>query len=386
MPVYLDHNATTPLDARVLEAMLPYLTEHHGNPSSAHRFGRVAQAAIDRAREQVAELVNAHPGQVIFTSGGTEANNLAIKGVAALNINNDNAGCMAIGATEHPSVRETAAALEKHGWQIRQLPVDDQGRLVDAEIDQILKVRPVVVSVMWANNETGVLQDIAALSAKARAHGALLHTDAVQAAGKIEVDFSVSGAHMMSLSAHKICGPKGVGALIVDKTVELEPLLHGGGQEKDRRSGTENVAGIVGFGAAATLAKTRLADYGARAALLRDRLESDLRTLGGIEIFGAAAIRLPNTVCFAAVGIDGETLLLNLDRAGIAVSSGSACASTNREPSPVLKAMGIDADLALGAIRVSLGSGNAENDIETFVAVLAAQLRQLRRMAGRAVG
>jgi cysteine desulfurase len=258
--------------------------------------------------------------------------------------------------------------------------------LVDAEVDRILKIRPVMVSAMWANNETGVLQDIAALSARARAVGALLHTDAVQAAGKIEVDFSVSGAHMMSLSAHKIGGPKGVGALIVDKTVELEPLLHGGGQEKDRRSGTENVAGIVGFGAAASLAKTQLADYGARTALLRDRLESDLRALGGIEIFGVTAMRLPNTACFAAVGIDGETLLLNLDRAGIAVSSGSACASTNREPSPVLQAMGVDEDLALGAIRVSLGSGNAENDIETFVAVLAAQLRQLRRMAGRAVG
>ena len=382
MPVYLDHNATTSLDALVLEEMLPYLTVHHGNPSSAHRFGRVAQAAIDKAREQVADLVNAHPRQVIFTSGGTEANNLAIKGVAALG----KPGCMAIGATEHPSVGEAAAALGKHGWQIRHLPVDDQGRLIDEEVDQVLKFRPALVSVMWANNETGVLQDIAALSTRMRANGALLHTDAVQAAGKTEVDFPASGAHMMSLSAHKICGPKGVGALIVDKTVELEPLLHGGGQEKGRRSGTENVAGIVGFGAAASLAKTRLADYGARTALLRDRLESDLRALGGIEIFGAAAKRLPNTTCFGAVGIDGETLLLNLDRAGIAVSSGSACASTNREPSPVLQAMGVDADLALGAIRVSLGSGNTENDIGTFVAALAAQLRQLRRMAGLAVG
>ena len=382
MPVYLDHNATTSLDALVLEEMLPYLTVHHGNPSSAHRFGRVAQAAIDKAREQVADLVNAHPRQVIFTSGGTEANNLAIKGVAALG----KPGCMAIGATEHPSVGEAAAALGKHGWQIRHLPVDDQGRLIDEEVDQVLKFRPALVSVMWANNETGVLQDIAALSTRMRANGALLHTDAVQAAGKTEVDFPASGAHMMSLSAHKICGPKGVGALIVDKTVELEPLLHGGGQEKGRRSGTENVAGIVGFGAAASLAKTRLADFGARTALLRDRLESDLRALGGIEIFGAAAKRLPNTTCFGAVGIDGETLLLNLDRAGIAVSSGSACASTNREPSPVLQAMGVDADLALGAIRVSLGSGNTENDIGTFVAALAAQLRQLRRMAGLAVG
>ncbi len=382
MPIYFDHNATTPLDARVLESMLPYLTEHHGNPSSAHRFGRVARAAIDKAREQVAELVNAHPGQVIFTSGGTEANNLAIKGVAALN----RPGYMAVGATEHPSVSEAATALEKTGWQILSLPVDDQGRLHDAKVDSILNLGPTLVSVMWANNETGVVQDIAALSPRVRACGAWLHTDAVQAAGKIEIDFAASGAHMMSLSAHKINGPKGVGALIVDKTVELEPLLHGGGQEKDRRSGTENVAAIVGYGAAASLAKAQLADYGAHMACLRDQLESELRALGGIEIFGAAAARLPNTVCFGAVGVDGETLLLNLDRAGIAVSSGSACASTNREPSPVLRAMGVDPDLALGAIRVSLGSGNTKNDIDAFVAALAGQLRQLRRMAGRAVG
>ena len=382
MPIYLDHNATTPLDARVLEAMLPYLTEHHGNPSSAHRFGRVARAAIEKAREQVADLVNAHPRQVIFTSGGTEANNLAIKGVAALN----RPGCMAIGATEHPSLSAAATALEKSGWQILSLPVDDRGRLLDAEVDSVLNLGPALISVMWANNETGVVQDIAALSAKVRACGAWLHTDAVQAAGKIEVDFAASGAHMMSLSAHKINGPKGAGALIVDKTVELEPLLHGGGQEKDRRSGTENVAGIVGYGAAASLAQARLADFGTHMARLRDQLESELRALGGIEIFGAAAARLPNTVCFGAVGVDGETLLLNLDRAGIAVSSGSACASTNREPSPVLRAMGVDPDLALGAIRVSLGSGNTKSDIDAFVAALAGQLRQLRRMAGRAIG
>ena len=382
MPVYLDHNATTPLDTRVLEAMLPYLTEHHGNPSSAHRFGRVARAAVDKAREHVAELVNAQPGQVIFTSGGTEANNLAIKGVTVMN----KPGWLAIGATEHASVTEAAVSLKSDGWQVSQFPVDDQGCLIEAEIDSILSLCPTLVSVMWANNETGVVQDIAALSGRMRARGALIHTDAVQAAGKIEVDFAASGVHMMSLSAHKIHGPKGVGALIVDKSVELEPMLHGGGQEKDRRSGTENVAAIVGFGAAASLAKARLADYSARVMSMRNRLESELRALGGIEIFGATAERLPNTVCFGAVGIDGETLLLSLDRAGIAVSSGSACASTNRAPSPVLQAMGIDADLSLGAIRVSLGSGNTDNDIDAFVAALAAQLQQLRRMAGRAVG
>jgi cysteine desulfurase len=382
MPVYLDHNATTPLDPRVLEAMLPYLTVHHGNPSSTHRFGRAARAAIDRAREQVAALVNAHPGQVVFTSGGTEANNQAIKGMAPIA---RKAG-VAIGATEHPSVAEPAASLKAAGWPVTVLPVDRDGRVRGDAAESLRSLRPALVSVMWANNETGVIQDIAALAAQARAGGAWLHTDAVQAAGKIEVDFAASGAHLMSLSAHKINGPKGVGALIVDGAVELQPLLHGGGQEKDRRSGTENVAGIVGFGAAAELARARVAEYGSRVRKWRERLESELSALGGIEIFGARAERLPNTVCFGTAGVDGETLLLNLDRGGIAVSSGSACASRHREPSPVLRAMGIEADLALSAIRVSLGHDSTGQDIETFVAALATQLRRLRRVAGRAVG
>ena len=382
MPVYLDHNATTPLDPWVLEAMLPYLTAHYGNPSSVHRFGRVTRAALDRAREQVAALVNARPSQVIFTSGGTEANNLAIKGMTAADVT----GCMAIGATEHPSVTEPAVSLKEAGWRVTVLPVDKTGRLSSSVAESLRSAHPALVSVMWANNETGVIQDIAALAAEARANDALLHTDAVQAAGKIELDFATSGAHLMSLSAHKINGPKGVGALVVDATVELRPLLHGGGQEKDRRSGTENVAGIVGFGAAAELAKERVTAYGTRALRLRQRLEAELSAIGGIEIFGAAAERLPNTVCFGTAGVDGETLLLRLDRSGIAVSSGSACASQHREPSPVLRAMGIEPELALSAVRVSLGHDSTEQDIDTFVASLASQLRQLRRTVGRAVG
>jgi len=382
MPVYLDHNATTPLDARALEAMLPYLTEQHGNPSSVHRYGRAARAAVDRAREQVAELVNAHPSQVIFTGCGTEASNLAIKGFAALN----KPGLLAIGATEHPSVAEPANSLKKNGWHVSVLPVDRQGCLIETEMEALLKLRPEMISVMWANNETGVVQDIPALAAKVRANGGVMHTDAVQAAGKIEVDFSASGVQLMSLSAHKLNGPKGVGALIADKSVEMAPLLQGGGQEKGRRSGTENVAGIVGFGAAASLAKAQLADYGARMRSLRDRLESELRALGDIEIFGAQASRLPNTVCFGMRGVDGETLLLNLDREGIAISSGSAFASSHREPSPVLQAMGIDPEVAQGAIRVSFGAGSTEQDVNAFIAALTTQLRQLRRMTGRAVG
>lgn len=382
MPVYLDHNATSPLDARVLEAMLPYLTEQHGNPSSVHRYGRAARAAVDRAREQVAELVNAHPTQVIFTGCGTEASNLAIKGFAALH----QPGHIVIGATEHPSVTEPAGSLKKNGWRVSVLPVDGQGRLLGTETDALLKLQPQMVSVMWANNETGVIQDIPVLAARVREYGGVMHTDAVQAAGKIEVDFAASGAHLMSLSAHKLNGPKGVGALIADKSVELLPLLQGGGQERDRRSGTENVAGIAGFGAAASLAKVQLTDYGGRMRLMREKLETELRALGGIEIFGAQANRLPNTVCFGTHGVDGETLLLSLDRAGIAVSSGSACASSHREPSPVLQAMGVDPALALSAIRVSFGAGNSAQDVDTFIAALAAQLHQLRHMAGRAVG
>lgn len=382
MPVYLDHNATTPLDPRVLEGMLPYLTECYGNPSSVHRVGRVARSAIEKAREQVAELVNAHPSQVIFTSSGTEANNLAIQGVAALNV----PGYMVISATEHPSVTETVMMHRHEGWQVAVLPVNEQGRLLKPQMEVELNHRPTLVSVMWANNETGVIQDIAAVSTMARERGVVMHTDAVQAAGKIAVDFAASGVHLMSLSAHKINGPKGVGALVADKSVSLRPLLYGGGQEKDRRSGTENVAGIVGFGAAATLAKTRLTNYGPDMKSLRDRLESGLRALGGIEVFGAEAERLPNTACFGTIGVDGETLLLNLDRAGFAISSGSACASSHREPSPVLLAMGIEADLARSAIRVSLGSGNTEQEIDAFIAALAIQLRQMRRMAGRTVG
>ena len=292
MAVYLDHNATTPLDPRVLEAMLPYLAEHHGNPSSVHRSGRVARAAVDRAREQVAALVNAQPEQVIFTGCGTEASNLAIKGFAALH----GAGRIAIGATEHPSVTAPANVLKQGGWQLSVLPVDGQGRLVEAETQALLKQGPQLVSVMWANNETGVIQDIPALAAQVRAHGGVLHTDAVQAAGKIEVDFSASGVQLMTLAAHKLNGPKGVGALIVDKSVELAPLLHGGGQEKGRRSGTENVAGVVGFGAACALAGVGLEDYGSRMQPLRERLEAELRALGDIEIFAAGAKRLPNTV------------------------------------------------------------------------------------------
>lgn len=381
MPVYLDHNATTPLDERVVEAMLPYLREHHGNPSSVHRHGRMARAALDRAREQVAELVGASPTQVVFTGGGTESNNLAIKGAA---LAADKPGQVLVGATEHPSVLRAAQALARHGWRIRRLAVDTNGRVDAEEYRTAVREGVTLVSVMSANNETGVLQDIAALSAVASEAGALFHTDAVQAAGKIGVDFLASGVSLMSLSAHKINGPKGVGALVVDASVALEPLCHGGGQEKGVRSGTENVAGIVGFGMAAMLAAERLGAYTTTMRSLRDRLEAGLQQVEGAVVFSSGIERLPNTTSFAVDGTEGETLLMALDRAGMAVSSGSACGSGKSEPNPVLVAMGVGADRARGSIRVSFGKGNTSEDVDAFLAALAGQVARLRGMSQRA--
>lgn len=379
MGAYLDHNASTPVEAAVLEAMLPHLREQFGNPSSVHRHGRRARAAVDSAREQVAVLAGAHPSQVVFTGGGTESNNLAIKGVTAVRL----PGRVLIGATEHPSVTAAAESVQENGWQLERLPVDSQGLLLKESLRQFLRQPTTLVSVMYANNETGVVQDIAAIAGSVRAAGALLHTDAVQAAGKLPLDFDACGAHLMSLSAHKIGGPKGVGALVVDKSVDMKPLLHGGGQERERRAGTENVAGIVGFGAAAQLARERLAAYALRTARLTAQLETGLRDLPGVTIFGEQVRRVPNAVCFGARDIDGETLVLGLDRLGFAVSSGSACASGSTDPSPVLLAMGVDRELARSGLRVSFGWNNTEADVDEFLRALAGLLasRQQRQAA-----
>lgn len=379
MAVYFDHNATTPVDGQVLEAMLPYLKESYGNPSSPHAFGRVARKAVEHARERVASLVNAHPSQIIFTGGGTEANNMALRGVAAA------AGkChIAVSAVEHSSVLEPARALGREGWDIDYIPVSDGGCITRDRLAQAMKARTRLLSVMTANNETGVVQDIAALSAHARDAGVLFHTDAVQAAGKIAVDFQASGAHLMSLSAHKIYGPKGVGALVVDKAVDMLSLILGGGQEKGRRSGTENVAGIVGFGAAAELAASRLTANHQQLLVMRERLETGLAKLPFVKIFAGKETRLPNTVFFAVEGIDGETLMMNLDMRGFAVASGSACESGRADPSHVLLAMGVAPDLARGAVRVSLGTGNTIEDVVAFLDVLQRQVGMISSMTQR---
>lgn len=378
--LYLDHNATTALDPRVLEAMLPFLRTQQGNPTSRHSFGRLARQAIDQAREQVAAAVGAHPSQVTFTSGGTEANNMAIKGIAATHTPSQ----IIVSAIEHPAVSKPVQSLLGRGWKMAKAGVNASGKVDLLQLEHLLKQKTALVSVMAANNETGVLQDIQAIAALARQHGSLLHTDAVQAMGKIKVDFSASGANAMSLSAHKIHGPQGIGALVLDKRVDLQPLLEGGGQEKGLRSGTENIAAIVGFGLASELATRELAAQSGQMCAMRDKLEQGLGALGAI-IFGQEAERLPNTSFFAFDGIEGETLVMALDRQGYAVASGSACSSDSIEPSHVLMAMGTKPEIARGAVRVSLGAGNNPTQIETFLQTLQHELLRMKRMAAVAV-
>lgn len=377
-PVYLDHNASTPPDPAVLEAMLPYLSGQFGNASSRHEYGRAARRAIDEARSQVAAAVGAHAGEVVFTSGGSEANNLLIKGAAACL----KPGLLAVSAIEHPCVIKPAEQLCKRGWTLEKLAVDVNGRVDIGSFMAVMARKPKIVSVMLANNETGVLQDLESLAQQARMAGAWFHTDAVQAVGKLAVDFrrlNAAGVHALTLSAHKIGGPKGAAALVLDKRVELEPLIAGGGHERGLRSGTENVAAIVGFGVACTLAAERQATLAKHLLEMRRRLEAGLIGFGA-TLFGQAAERLPNTVYFSFPELDGETLVGRLDRAGYAVASGAACSSAHPEPSHVLRAMGVDPVLARGAVRVSLGGGNSREQVAGFLKTLQATVAGLRRL------
>lgn len=369
MPTYLDHNATTHLDPRVLEAMLPYLSGPSANASSLHRYGRMARDAVEQARVQVAELVACEPREIVWTSGGTEANNLALKGVTA----GQPPSRVLYGATDHPAVMEAAESLSTQGWEVEPIAVDANGQFDDEALQaQLARAPACLVSAMRANNETGVIQDVAHVAAMAHAAGALMHVDAVQAAGKIALDVGALDADLLSVSAHKIYGPKGCGALVVRSHVDLYAIQHGGAQERGLRGGTENVAAIVGFGAAAQLAIAELDARAAQSLALRERLEAGLRARPDALIFGGGAReRLPNTLQFAIQGWDGEALLMALDRRGYAVSSGSACASGLGEPSHVLLAMGYDRVTAKGAVRVSFGKDNQPDDVDALLAALA---------------
>ena len=382
-PVYLDHNATTPLEPTVLEAMLPWLSLQFGNASSRHEYGRAARRAIDEARSKVAAAVGAHVTEIIFTSGGSEANNLFIKGSAACL----KPGVLAVSAIEHPCVLKPAEQLAKRGWILRKLAVDSEGLLDTEDFRTALALKPKLVSVMLANNETGVLQNIDDLAEQTRVVGAWFHTDAVQAVGKIPVDFralNAAGVHAMTLSAHKLGGPKGAAALVLDKRVELEPLIAGGSHERGLRSGTENVAAIVGFGVACEQAVHRMAETAPRLSALRDRLEVGLAEMGA-RLFGIASQRLPNTVYFALPGLEGETLVGQLDRAGFAVASGAACSSAHPEPSHVLSTMGVTAECARCAVRISLGTANTTEQVDDFLQTLQVTVAKLRRLSAIAV-
>jgi cysteine desulfurase len=360
---YLDYNATAPVRPEVAAAVSAALAEV-GNPSSVHSFGRAARARLETAREQVAALVGARPSQVIFTSGGTEGNALAIGGPGRARV--------LVSAIEHDSVLKSAAC--------DLIPVERSGVVDLAALERMLATssEPALVALMLANNETGVIQPAAEAARIAHAHGALLHCDAVQAAGKIKVDFADPGVDLMSLSAHKLGGPPGVGALIVADHVELQARQRGGGQERSRRAGTENVPGIIGFGVAAEIAAAELGAM-ARVAALRDDLERRvLAAVPGAVIFGREAARLPNTTCLGRPGLSSEVQVMRLDLAGVAVSAGSACSSGKVQASHVLRAMGADAVAAGSAIRVSLGWQSSAEDVDRFVAAwtdLAAPVR-----------
>jgi len=354
--IYLDHNATTPIRPAVAAAVVEALSVY-GNASSVHEFGRRAKRVLEDAREQVAALVRVRPSQVIFTSGGTEANNLAVRGARVSQV-------FASGI-EHVSVLQAAENLTP-------IPVDAGGRLHVDALAEMLKPgsgqRPdqVLVSVMYANNETGVLQPVQDVADVCQANGALFHCDAIQAAGKVPLDFADTGADLLSLSAHKIGGPQGVGALIVRDDIRIMPTSRGGGQELRRRAGTENLAGIAGFGVAAELAVPGV-DENSRLAALRDQLEARLHALAPVQVFGADHARLGNTSCLSMPGVDAETQIMGLDIAGVAVSAGSACSSGKVEPSHVLQAMGIDARIARTAIRISFGWTSLDADVGRLV-------------------
>jgi len=379
--IFLDNNSTTLLDPRALEAMLPYMQNQYGNATSRHLYGRAARQALDQAREQVAEACGAHPSQVIFTASGTEANNFAILGMAG---NNEHAKQIAVSAIEHPAVTRPAFALRENGYRVAVIATDNFGKVDPLSLDVALEKPTSLVSVMLANNETGVIQDIAKLAEIAKSKGSLFHTDAVQGLGKLSLDFESLGVHAMTVSSHKINGPQGAGALILDKRVDIKPLLHGGGQEKGIRSGTENVAAIVGFGAACALLKTERETRSEVTGQLRNSFELGLKDLGA-TIFGDKAARLANTSFFAFNEIEGETLVMALDRKGFAVASGSACSSDSTEPSHVLMSMGVAPDLARGAVRVSFGAKNTSDELNRFLAALQSEVQRLRELTAIAV-
>jgi cysteine desulfurase len=379
MAIYLDHAATTPLHPEVLDAMLPYLREHHGNPSSIHGTGRRARLGLDEARETVARILGAKPREIVFTGGGTEADNLALKGVAwAASARGRR---IVTSSVEHKAVLHACAVLERQGFQVTYLPVDRYGRVDPADVASAITEHTTLVSVMYANNEVGTVQPIEEIGAICRARKVLFHVDAVQAAGFLPLDVDTLQADLVSLGAHKLYGPKGVGALFVRQGTALLPQLSGGSQERQRRAGTENVAGIVGFARALELAQADAAARdaeNARLAGLRDALVAGIGVIPGTQLTGHPDARLPNNASFVFEGVEGGDLVAALDLAGIEASTGSACTTGSADPSHVLLAMGIDEELAHGSLRLTAGRATTADEVERTVEAVRGAVERLR--------
>lgn len=378
--VYLDNAATTALSPRVLEAMLPYFTQHYGNPSSVHAFGREAKQGLDKARDQVAKALHCEPSEVIFTGCGTESDNTVLLGVAQ---RYGNKGKHIITTNvEHHAILHTCEYLEKQGYSVTYLPVDQDGLVTAEQVAAAIRPDTILVSIMFANNEVGTIMPIQEIGAVCKEKGVLFHTDAVQAVGHIPVDVQAMHIDMLSLSAHKFHGPKGVGALYCRKGIRLPSYIMGGAQEKGRRAGTENVAGIVGLGAAIQLATEQLEENRAKMTALRDRLMTGIQArISEVKLNGHPTNRLPNNVNFSFKYIEGESILLMLDMNGIAASSGSACTSGSLDPSHVLLALGLPHEIAHGSVRLTLGDETTEEDIDYTIDVLEKTVARLRAMS-----
>ncbi len=383
--IYLDYAATTPLDSRILSAMMPYFRETFGNPSSLHRYGQRAEAAVETARETVAAVLKCQPEEIIFTSGGSESDNLALRGAALAMREKNGAQWILTSRTEHPAVSKTAFDLEKHyGFSVEWLPVDATGTVTPDALMQALCDQTAIVSVMHANNEIGTINPIADLAAAARARGALFHTDSVQAAAYLPVDVQALGVDLLSLGAHKFYGPKGVGALYVRKGTPIHSILTGGGQEHGLRAGTSNVAYIVGFAEALRLAAEERESRIDHVRPLRDHLiGAVLESIPEARLTGHPVQRMPNHASFVFKDVDGNLLLQLLDAAGFACSSGSACKTGNPEPSEVLKALGLSREWALGSLRVTLGANTTARDIEEFLMALPGLVQKCRALTHR---
>jgi len=384
--VYLDHSATTPVDPRVVQAMMPYLTEKFGNASSVHFFGQEARGAVDRARREVAALIAARPNEIVFVSGGTEANNLAIRGLCEAA--ESHGRHIITSSLEHSSVRGILEALEKRGWEVTRLPAYEEGLTRVDDVREAMRSDTVLISVMLANNEIGTIQPIAEIGAlvseeRTRQHRYLwLHTDAVQAAGRIPINAGELGCDLLSLSAHKLYAPKGVGALYVRRGVRLVTQNVGGHQERERRAGTENVTGIVAFGAAAKIAREEMDQRASHTSRLRNQFERAVRERVEDVVFnGHPERRLPHLSNISFRFIEGEGLLINLDLQGVAVSTGSACSSGTLEPSPVIRALGRNEELARGSIRFSFGQDNTDEELDYVVKVLPQAVQKLRELS-----